>query len=566
MRKKRHILRNIIIFAVIAAVVTSGCLYFYKKNRTAPVDVYPVSMISTTYWGDMNSTSAVVAGGKQQVITMKDGIVSEVNVAEGDVVQKGDVLMVYDTTSFSITLQKDAANIAMIQSSIEKASAEINRLSNLAPVESMNPNDYWEEQIDNGELELAKELTASDAAAEEPINCSPDTVLTSGFFRALRESGNVVTLNLYEEDMMFGMYVIDGSALPEKIEVYEEYRPEGDKEDEGRGSSDSSGNLNAPSKLRFVLFDPDDEPTPAETETPEPTETPTPTPTETPTPEPTETPTPEPTEEPTPTSTETPTPTETPHPSASPTPSPQGEGSVTPAPTDEPTPSPTEEPAPTEAPHEHTLTAYPYEQQKCNADGHWTYYVCSECGAVLDYQYNPTTIEAEIIPADSITHDLRDDGYTAPTCTAAGHQDYICWNCGMTASEEIPALGHDFQRTGGDIATCSTPGHKVYNCSRCGEEYVEEIPAMGQDAPLEAHTYVVENIYSDEDHHVTYCHDCGRVFSEEYHVLLYYPKAGEESMYHVSYCDICNTEVNTGLTHVMVDGTCVYCGYTGAVG
>ena len=260
------------------------------------------------------------------------------------------------------------------------------------------------------------------------------------------------------------------------------------------------------------------------------------------------------------------TPTQTPHPSASPTPSPQGEGSVTPAPTDEPTPSPTEEPAPTEAPHEHTLTAYPYEQQKCNADGHWTYYVCSECGAVLDYQYNPTTIEAEIIPADSITHDLRDDGYTAPTCTAAGHQDYICWNCGMTASEEIPALGHDFQRTGGDIATCSTPGHKVYNCSRCGEEYVEEIPAMGQDAPLEAHTYVVENIYSDEDHHVTYCHDCGRVFSEEYHVLLYYPKAGEESMYHVSYCDICNTEVNTGLTHVMVDGTCVYCGYTGAVG
>ena len=204
---------------------------------------------------------------------------------------------------------------------------------------------------------------------------------------------------------------------------------------------------------------------------------------------------------------------------------------------------------PETAPHEHSLTAYYNVDATCTADGHWTYYVCSTCGAVLDYQYNPTTIAAEV----------------------------------------IPAKGHDWVRVeGGDPGDCQHQGKKFYECSRCGEPYIEYLgygphaPGSWTDFSYDEHCRICylcgEYLYdtltghyydtilaSNHDHHVRQCRDCGRV-EDEAHVygnplqMYCVPTPGNESATHTARCYVCGYEETA--PHVMEYGICQYCKYS----
>ena len=55
---------------------------------------------------------------------LKDSLIESVNVNEGDTVHVGDVLMVYDTTSYQLTLQSDRSRIAVLEAQIVTVKGE----------------------------------------------------------------------------------------------------------------------------------------------------------------------------------------------------------------------------------------------------------------------------------------------------------------------------------------------------------------------------------------------------------------------------------------------------------
>lgn len=157
-------------------------------------------------------------------------------------------------------------------------------------------------------------------------------------------------------------------------------------------------------------------------------------------------------------------------------------------------------------------------------------------------------------------------GGGAPGCEAEGTKSYVCYECGETYVEYLPALGHDFQLVFHQDATCYSPGFDSYKCTRCdlvADMNQEMYPQIDHDMSG------IKPDYSNgrsEIGHINYCTMCGIEDSGtfEYHDLACYPMDGEESVYHVYYCDKCGYS-GTDIHH-MIDGICAGCGYTGPLG
>ena len=68
----------------------------------------------------------VIPSSEVQVIqNLEGGIVGEILVSEGDVVEKGQILMVIDDTQFSSNLRESQVKILSLQAKIERLQAEI---------------------------------------------------------------------------------------------------------------------------------------------------------------------------------------------------------------------------------------------------------------------------------------------------------------------------------------------------------------------------------------------------------------------------------------------------------
>ena len=81
------------------------------------------------------------------------------------------------------------------------------------------------------------------------------------------------------------------------------------------------------------------------------------------------------------------------------------------------------------------------------------------------------------------THSWSATTSVAPTCTAAGKQNYQCTKCKTTKSETISALGHYSKVITDTAATCTTDGQYLVKCSRaiCGGTVLENTtrPKLG---------------------------------------------------------------------------------------
>ena len=251
----RKLMSKLIPITIIAAAIVGVCIFFWYRSHNKVVDVYPVMNIES-YTGDSEALRGVVASGHNQTITLKDGTVEKICVKEGDTVKAGDVLMVYDPTSLQLKLEVDEADIAVQEDNIRKMEIQLEKYKNLQPSE--NAPTYSSTIIDNGPLELKTSLTPEDGASDGEFNCSLSTEITPEFLKALRSSGSQVSLYVYDEETLFGIWLIDGASLPEKKYVYEKVTP-------------------TPTVTPEPTATPEPTVTPEPTATPEPTTTPEPT-------------------------------------------------------------------------------------------------------------------------------------------------------------------------------------------------------------------------------------------------------------------------------------------------
>lgn len=210
----------IIIIAAIVVVVAAALVLVRVLNKNKKVDVFPVSMINDPYWGSEAQYTGNVSAGRVMNVKLRNALVESVPVQEGQHVSQGDVLLVYDAAEYQLTLLSDEANIAVQEAKIERAKKMARHYQSLQPAE--NAPKPKEETVDHGPLPIKEELKAEDLKKEEnEFMITPKTVITKEFLKRLREKGWMVRLLLYQDDINFGTYLINGAEIPEWIIGYE---------------------------------------------------------------------------------------------------------------------------------------------------------------------------------------------------------------------------------------------------------------------------------------------------------------------------------------------------------
>lgn len=147
---KKHLKTAIIIAVIAVLLIAGGCVWYYLgHNSSDPVYVYDFNMIGMTeYWGDSRESYGPVSSDGIQTVFLSDTqTVTEVLVSEGDTVQKGDLLLKFDTTLSDLALERKRLEVEKIKLQIEDAKAELKRINGLKPMTTPPPQEETEENL-----------------------------------------------------------------------------------------------------------------------------------------------------------------------------------------------------------------------------------------------------------------------------------------------------------------------------------------------------------------------------------------------------------------------------------
>lgn len=86
-------------------------------------------------------------------------------------------------------------------------------------------------------------------------------------------------------------------------------------------------------------------------------------------------------------------------------------------------------------------------------------------------------------------HDMKQVGYTAPTCQTIGAKVYTCSRCGYTETETLFPIDCDYQLKSATPSTCTEHGSEIYECTMCHTPKAETLP-------LKDHNYVHQSTTS----------------------------------------------------------------------
>ena len=240
MLKKKTKKRVLPLIIVIASVIIAAVIFNSIRNASRSVDVYPVSELLQSNWED-DTLSGEVTEGRIQNIQLKDGIVDEICVSEGQSVKAGDVVMKYDTESFQLTIKSDEAKISSLESAINKSKQELEKYKTLIPSEyapTVEPTTihHTAEPVDTLS-EINEGTVPSEQGDIRIYYCTSETVVKADFLKSLYENSSVAELQVYEENVLYATWTIDGSTLGDspyakKITPEPAKEPEEDAEDE----------------------------------------------------------------------------------------------------------------------------------------------------------------------------------------------------------------------------------------------------------------------------------------------------------------------------------------------
>ena len=215
--------RRLIIAGIIAGVVILVALgiFAWREANRKPVEVYPVSNVQTSYYGNSSKLAGAVTRGNVQTVNKNASNVTDVRVKTGDHVNVGDVLMTYDPASLNQTLSADQARISSAESKVNSASTALATYRSLRPSEDRPQS--WTETVDNGDLEplsvidsLGGQPHETSSTAYGNLNtyvCTFDTVIRASALNELAAGTDGVELQLYMQSggdwTLYGSWAID---------------------------------------------------------------------------------------------------------------------------------------------------------------------------------------------------------------------------------------------------------------------------------------------------------------------------------------------------------------------
>ena len=130
--------KAIILICVLVALAGIGCgvWYYLGHNSSEPVYVYPFSYIGMTeYWGDSQESYGPVTTDKIQTVYLSETqTVTEILVEAGDTVQKGDLLMTFDTTLSDLALERKRLEVEKLKLQLEDAKKQLRQINGMKPM------------------------------------------------------------------------------------------------------------------------------------------------------------------------------------------------------------------------------------------------------------------------------------------------------------------------------------------------------------------------------------------------------------------------------------------------
>ena len=149
---KGKVILIVVIVAVILIAAGLGGWYFLSHRNTEPVNVFPFHYVGMTeYWGDSQESYGPISTDKIQTVFLSDTqTVTEILVQAGDTVQKGDLLMTFDTTLSDLALERQRLSVEKLKLQLENAQKELKDIKNMKPMVIPTPSEEPEEEENLG--------------------------------------------------------------------------------------------------------------------------------------------------------------------------------------------------------------------------------------------------------------------------------------------------------------------------------------------------------------------------------------------------------------------------------
>ena len=164
--KKQNKKKTIITVTAVVLVVVIGLGVWFgvSRGRSEPVKVFAFNYVGMTeYWGDSQESYGPVSTDKIQTVFLSSTqTVTEMKVAQGDEVKKGDVLMTFDTTLSDLQLERKRLEVEKLKLDLETAQKKLKDIRNMKPMSIVSSDDFDnsdEDSDDEGDLKKDYELS-----------------------------------------------------------------------------------------------------------------------------------------------------------------------------------------------------------------------------------------------------------------------------------------------------------------------------------------------------------------------------------------------------------------------
>ncbi len=133
-KKGKKILISVTAVILVAAIGVG--IWFGTQGSSEAVGVYPFEYLGMTeYWGDTQESYGPVTTDRIQTLFLSDTqTVTEVLVAQGDAVKKGDPLITFDTTLSDLQLERKRLDVEKLKLQLDEAEAELKKIRNMKPM------------------------------------------------------------------------------------------------------------------------------------------------------------------------------------------------------------------------------------------------------------------------------------------------------------------------------------------------------------------------------------------------------------------------------------------------
>lgn len=199
MKPKRSLKKILIslISLVLVVGIGLGAWYYFGRKSSDPVFVYEFGYIGMTeYWGDSQESYGPVSTSNIQTVYLSDTqTVTEILVAPGDSVKKGDLLMSFDTTLSDLQLERKRLDVEKLKLQLEDAYDYLYEINSMKPMVIPEPSDEPTEPEEvnlgtalTGSYQISTQSTFDGSSQELPLICwlSDNTAIEDAIFDALR--------------------------------------------------------------------------------------------------------------------------------------------------------------------------------------------------------------------------------------------------------------------------------------------------------------------------------------------------------------------------------------------